>query len=447
MDNRRRRWVSIILTVLSTLPMLGVSTLTAPRALAQGSSRTFTETGKTVSGRFLEYWDGHGGLAQQGYPISDQMQEVSDLDGKTYSVQYFERAVFELHPENQAPNDVLLSLLGVFQYKLKYPNGAPGQTRSVDPNAEQFTETGHAVGGKFLDYWSNHGGLAQQGYPISDEFQEKSDLDSKTYTVQYFERAVFELHAENSPPNDVLLSQLGTFQYKRKYLQPPPTPTSASPTPAPPQPTNTPDLCGGIPTSQNVVVTPNCGQAGTEFQVSGSGFLPNEDVGLYTTLPDGTVYGTPQTDSADEKGNLSGWYVPTTTKDPPGIWAITLEGLTSHRKSIGYFKVTPFVSADCSGIPASIDASVAPTCAPAGMAFKIDAHGFTQGEVVERVYKDPTGQYFGGSSKVYGVDDQGRIETVTFQSLPGDPLGVYSATYTGRQSGHQSIAYFKVTAP
>jgi branched-chain amino acid transport system substrate-binding protein len=34
--------------------------------------------------------------------------------------------------------------------------------------------------------------------------------------VQYFERAVFELHPENQAPNDVLLSQLGTFRLKQK---------------------------------------------------------------------------------------------------------------------------------------------------------------------------------------------------------------------------------------
>src|SRR5438552_13173849 len=88
---------------------------------AQGTSRTFPETGKTVSGRFLEYWNTHGGLAQQGYPISEVMQEVSDTDGKSYTVQYFERAVFEAHPELAPPNDVLLSLLGVFRYRQKYP--------------------------------------------------------------------------------------------------------------------------------------------------------------------------------------------------------------------------------------------------------------------------------------------------------------------------------------
>ncbi|MDQ3929341.1 MAG: DUF885 family protein, partial [Chloroflexota bacterium] len=84
------------------------------------TSRNFPETGKTVSGRFLEYWTQNGGLAQQGFPLSDEFQEKNDLDGKTYKVQYFERAVFEYHPENQPPYNVLLSQLGTFRYRARY---------------------------------------------------------------------------------------------------------------------------------------------------------------------------------------------------------------------------------------------------------------------------------------------------------------------------------------
>jgi branched-chain amino acid transport system substrate-binding protein len=147
------------------------------------------------------------------------MQETSDTDGKTYTVQYFERAIFEMHPENQAPNDVLLSLLGVFSLKHNYPNGAPAGTASTD-NAIKYNETGMTLGGKFRAYWESHGGLAQQGYPITEEFQERSPLDGKTYTVQYFQRAVFELHPENAGTEyEVLLSQLGTFEWKRKHSE------------------------------------------------------------------------------------------------------------------------------------------------------------------------------------------------------------------------------------
>ncbi len=207
-------------------------------ALGQSNSRLFPQTGHTVAGQFLTYWDGHGGLAQQGYPIAEEMQETSDLNGQSYTVQYFERAVFEKHPENKPPFDTLLSQLGTFRYKAKYPIGAPDQHAST-VNPRKFTETGHIVGGVFRTYWEGHGGLAQQGYPISDEFSEVSDLNGQPYTVQYFERAVFELHPENKPPFDVLLSQLGTFQYRAKYqpaatVSPAATGTARPPTAVPP---------------------------------------------------------------------------------------------------------------------------------------------------------------------------------------------------------------------
>jgi len=198
-----------------------VSTPTYPPIPIPGdAAQTFAETSKTVKGLFLEYWQKQGGLVQQGYPISDMFTEVSPLDRKPYTVQYFERAVFEYHSENQAPYNVLLSQLGTFQYKKKYPGGAPGQTPNTSPGSVLFAETGHRVGGRFLEYWQQNGGLVQQGYPISDEFQEKNDLDGKTYTVQYFERAVFEQHLENQKPYDVLLSQLGMFRYREMYGKP-----------------------------------------------------------------------------------------------------------------------------------------------------------------------------------------------------------------------------------
>jgi len=169
--------------------------------------QTFPETGKTVCDKFLSYWQSHGGVAQQGFPISGEFQERSAIDGKEYTVQYFERAVFELHPENAAPNDVLLSLLGTLAYKERYPNGATELPPPANPLAGMtFPETGKEIRGVFLTYWQEHGGLQQQGYPITNPLLEKSELDGKEYTVQYFERAVFEMHPENQPPYDVLVA-------------------------------------------------------------------------------------------------------------------------------------------------------------------------------------------------------------------------------------------------
>ena len=189
-----------------------------PTVLVPGTgSQTFPETGQTVAGAFLAYWQSHGGLAQQGLPISAILGEVSPLDGQPYTIQYFERAVFEYHPANQPPFDVLLSQLGTFRYHQKYPDGASGQppTPGRAASCSRRRDTGWAA---FLAYWRAHGGLAQQGYPISDEFVENSDLNGQPYLVQYFERAVFEWHPENAgTPYEVLLSQLGTYRYHDLY--------------------------------------------------------------------------------------------------------------------------------------------------------------------------------------------------------------------------------------
>lgn len=134
---------------------------------AQAGCQTFPETGKTVCGRFLQYWQQKGGLAQQGLPLSGEFTEVSSLNGQSYTVQYFERAVFEKHPENAAPYDVLLSQLGTFQFKAKYPNGDPsgGQPPAPQPpppTSEQFTYNGttgqkttafHLNGGNYTVNW------------------------------------------------------------------------------------------------------------------------------------------------------------------------------------------------------------------------------------------------------------------------------------------------------
>ncbi len=73
----------------------------------------FPQTQEYLSFGFKDYWQKNGGLALYGYPISPEIQEVNPADGKTYTVQYFERARFEWHPDNKGtPFEVQLGLLG-----------------------------------------------------------------------------------------------------------------------------------------------------------------------------------------------------------------------------------------------------------------------------------------------------------------------------------------------
>jgi hypothetical protein len=233
------------------------------------------ETGNVMKGEFLSYWSEHGGLPQQGLPISGEFQEVSPVNSGTYKVQYFERAVFEYHPENAGTShEVLLSLLGTFRYRDKYGTvGAPNQVPNRSASSILYPETGKRLGGKFLDYWQTHGGLAQQGYPISDEFTERSDLDGNLYTVQYFERAVFELHPKNQPPFDVLLSQLGTFRFRDLYKRQDVVSTFQSQQPIPsPVATQVPNKCPDQPPTQPVQLNPRAGATVTLTGTQGLSF-------------------------------------------------------------------------------------------------------------------------------------------------------------------------------
>jgi hypothetical protein len=358
MKNQGLRWLKLL-----AIAMLALPAFAAHPASAQADCRTFPETGHQVCGTFLTYWNNNGALAQQGYPITEPVSETSDTDGKIYTVQYFERAVFEEHPEFAGTqNEVLLQLLGVFFYQSRYPGGATGQTPNAEANSQLFPETGHKVGGTFLAYWTSHGALRQQGYPISDEFTEVNQLDSKPYKVQYFERAVFEYHPEFAgTPNEVLLSQLGTFQNTRKHSAPTPVPPAATATTAPSQPTSTTappppppaatattapaDPCAGLPAANPDVITipvSRCGPAGTAFGWTAKGFHPNENVGVYITLPDGGVAGAPFQVSTDDQGYvIDGVTFGTRSDFPLGRYAITFEGVDSHITKIEYFKLIP----------------------------------------------------------------------------------------------------------
>jgi hemopexin len=230
-----------ILQLVAALALLLCALGPVRGSVQAAASRYFPETDKTVSDPFLSYWTGHGGLSQQGFPITDAQNEVNDADGKTYLTQYFERARFEYHPENNDPKfQVLLGLLGKESLGAKYAGNQPNSPAVTVPGngSQTFPETGKTVTGMFLDYWNTHGGLEQQGFPITDAYTEVNDADGQTYITQYFERARFEYHPENGDPRfQVLLGLVGREVYGLKQgsssvaVPPPPWASMKIPTP------------------------------------------------------------------------------------------------------------------------------------------------------------------------------------------------------------------------
>ena len=73
----------------------------------------FPQSGHSLKEAFLQFWQREGGVLLYGYPISEELPEISKADGKVYTVQYFERARFEWHPTEVATNSaVQLGLIG-----------------------------------------------------------------------------------------------------------------------------------------------------------------------------------------------------------------------------------------------------------------------------------------------------------------------------------------------
>jgi sortase (surface protein transpeptidase) len=86
---------------------------TPPVACDVTPCHLFGETNHTLRGVFYNYWVANGGLAVFGFPKTEEFIEISQIDGKPYRVQYFERNRFEYHPENAGNQyEVLLGQLG-----------------------------------------------------------------------------------------------------------------------------------------------------------------------------------------------------------------------------------------------------------------------------------------------------------------------------------------------
>ncbi len=182
-------------------------------------SRCFPETGFCIAGPIRTYWEQNGGLPVFGYPITAQGEQR--IEGRPFQVQEFERNRLEIHPENQPPYDILLGRLGADRLSqqgqdwMSFPKGTP------QADCRFFTETGHTVCGEILAAWRANGleldgvpgksegeNLALFGLPLSEPRTETLS-DGRQYTVQWFERARFELHPDLAPPYNVLLGLLG----------------------------------------------------------------------------------------------------------------------------------------------------------------------------------------------------------------------------------------------
>ena len=72
-----------------------------------------------------------------------------------------------------------------------------------------FPQTGHGITGLFAAFWQQNGGLGVFGFPLSEQTREVCWHNKQVTTVQYFERARFELTKDASGKDTIRLANLG----------------------------------------------------------------------------------------------------------------------------------------------------------------------------------------------------------------------------------------------
>ncbi len=172
----------------------------------------FQPSNACIQGRIRQVWDSDGGLAVFGKPLAPARQVG------TIQVQDFERFRFEIHSDNKPPYDILFANLGAERFHATGGKDAPA-AKSDAPGCKWFEDVQHNVCGDFLTFWTTHGrtlgaggnpeaaSLALFGPPLNEAT--KTTVNGKPITVQWFQKARFELHEDAPPEFRVQLGLIG----------------------------------------------------------------------------------------------------------------------------------------------------------------------------------------------------------------------------------------------
>lgn len=172
--------------------------------------------------------------------------------------------------------------------------------------------------------------LYMMGHPASEPYwiTTKINGQEQDIMVQVYERRVLTYNPNNPPGWQVEMGNIGQHYHMWRYEQN--------------------NLAGQGPVVRppnvDATVEPQEGPPGTRFQITLSGFQPGEKVSIWLTYPNQAVEPAPELGEADANGNATLFgnspISVNTTNGAAGVWALTGQGDSSNKTSIGYFTVT-----------------------------------------------------------------------------------------------------------
>ena len=262
-------------------------------------------------------------------------------DGQQRQIQWFERARFELHPENQRPYNVLLGLLG---NELRGSSASAPAPKPADACGDvKEPKNGRIRPAKCVTAGTQLS-IDVFGFQPNEQigFWLNAPDDQMIGTRQSL--SIGPSGGVNGFPLDTTGLPTGfyslVFQSVNSGYQAIVYFKILASAPAAPAPT-APPSASPLPPAQNAVASPTSGPRGTRFSFVGSGFTPGENIGVYITAPDLSVFGAPFQVVADGQGNSEVVTFTSNSSVPTGTYAITFEGTQSKKKAIAYFAVMP----------------------------------------------------------------------------------------------------------
>jgi hypothetical protein len=219
-----RAWDGRVLQVL--YPVAGMLTLQAgapgaplyieydpPTAL---DGLRFLETGRSLRGAFLNYWQERGGVIRFGFPITDELIEPEAGTGRPRVVQYFERARFEHYPEySGSPSEVRSDSLSLGWLALQRSGGdaVPAPAARNTAGCRLFaSDSGETVAlcPPFRAVWERYTAVAPLGAPLENARMVVLPESGTVRQVQYFTHARLEHFPEYAgTPFEVQFGLLG----------------------------------------------------------------------------------------------------------------------------------------------------------------------------------------------------------------------------------------------
>jgi hypothetical protein len=427
--------------------------------------RYFPETGHSLHGAFLTFWNSHGSEPIFGLPISEEISEQL-TDGRWHTVQYFQRSRFELWPSG-----VLLGHLGrvLVPPQLLEPwppnnpppgplseKGEPHPPKAPPPPpapparavvrvvpgsgspGQTFTVLGDGFeAGEQVSLWiTAPGGSVRPiaAKPTADHGGSISGARIQIPTGSRFREGVWYVTAQGLKSGR---QGIGAFRL------------GAAPPPEAPPPANSslgtmihPSLA---PHGDGAIV-PLAAPPGFVFAFAAHGFDPAERIGAWLTRPDGKAEGVDQRLIVqDGHGNVSVTFG--TARQAEGVWTITAQGTQTGRMVTAPFKLTrDYVAPLGTPRPPNHNGSVSPAEGGQGTVFRLAGAGFHASETLELWITSPNGIYYlAGTAR---ADARGRIgfaPTQLVQLNAGSPTGVYGYHYRGTRSGVRVDLYFTFT--